>query len=423
MDEITNYIIIICRIIASAVSFLYIFRAIYVIIGLFKVKKYPKAKKLHKIGIVIAARNESAVIGKLLDSINRQSYPKNRFKTFVVADNCTDGGATASIARSGGSVCYERFDGEHRTKGYALEYLFKHIDEDYGIQSFDGYIVVDADNLLDAEYLSKMNDAFDSGEKIIVSYRMSKNFFDNWISFSYGVHWLTTIWAEHRARSVLGLATRIQGTGYMFSSELVKDGWHYTSLTEDREFAADAVLKGYKIGYCDDAVFYDEQPTSFKIAMRQRLRWSKGHLKVFASKGGKLLKNVFKSPFTKQSFINFDMFLITTPEALIYLFLDMITVIASALSPEYTALLTTWLINRAVSYLTKCLPAIYVLIRDYKRIPGKDPVKILPYVLMSPLFHIIGKVTLTAALFCRVEWKPIPHTVSVDVAEIDESRK
>lgn len=73
----------------------------------------------------------------------------------------------------------------------------------------------------------------------------------------------------------------------------MRDGWKYTSLTEDRALTADAVAQGYAITYNDAAEFYDEQPTSLKIALRQRLRWSKGHLLAFAETGPYLLLNVF----------------------------------------------------------------------------------------------------------------------------------
>ena len=211
--------------------------------------------------------------------------------TFVVADNCTDN--TAEIARSHGAVCYERFDNEHRTKGYALEFLLDRIEEDYGRMSFEGYFIFDADNLLNTDYISRMNDAFDSGEKIITSYRNTKNFDENWIASTYALHWIRSIRANHRARSVLHLATNIQGTGFLFTNEIVKNGWHYTSLTEDRALTADAVAQGYQITYQDKAMFYDEQPTSLKVALRQRTRWSKGHLQAFVESGPYLFINIF----------------------------------------------------------------------------------------------------------------------------------
>lgn len=270
---------------------MYCYWSVYSFIGLFMTRRFPKAKKNHKYAIMIAARNEAPVIGNLIDSINRQDYPRDMVTVFVVADNCTDN--TAEIARQHGAVCYERQDPDHRTKGFALQFLVENIRKDYGIESFEAFFIFDADNLLKKDYLTRMNEAFDSGEKIVTSYRNTKNFNDNWIAASYGIHWLRTVRNEHRARSVLNLATRIQGTGFMFASEIIKDGWNYTSFTEDRAFAADSVVNGYRISYCDAAEFYDEQPTSLKIAMRQRIRWGKGHLQAFVESGPKLFKHIF----------------------------------------------------------------------------------------------------------------------------------
>ena len=278
-------------VLGTILSIVVIHKAFYFVIGMFFTRKFKKAKKQHKYAIVIAARNEKYVIGNLIDSINKQDYPKDKLTIFVVADNCTDD--TAKIARKKGAICYERNDPDHRTKGYALQYLFKMIDKHYGIDSFEGYFVFDADNLLKRDYISKMNDAFDSGCKIITSYRNTKNFDENWIASTYALHWIRSIRTNHRARSVLHLATNIQGTGFLFSNEIVRDGWKYTSLTEDRALTADAVAQGYEITYQDEAEFYDEQPVNLKVALRQRLRWSKGHLQAFAESGPYLFINIF----------------------------------------------------------------------------------------------------------------------------------
>ena len=187
-------------IIGSILGFMFLYKNAYYIIGLFFTRKFKPAKNKHKYAILIAARNEKNVIGNLIDSINKQDYDMKLVTTFVVADNCTDN--TAEIARSHGAVCYERFDNEHRTKGYALEFLLDRIEEDYGRMSFEGYFIFDADNLLNTDYISRMNDAFDSGEKIITSYRNTKNFDENWIASTYALHWIRSIRANHRARSV-----------------------------------------------------------------------------------------------------------------------------------------------------------------------------------------------------------------------------
>ena len=457
------------------------YRIFYLIIGLFFTRKFKKAKKQHKYGIVIAARNEEMVIGNLIDSINKQDYPKDLLTIFVVADNCTDN--TAKIARKKGCICYERFDDVHKTKGYALEYLFDKIEEDYGRDSFEGFFVFDADNLLKKDYISKMNDAFDSGEKIITSYRNIKNIDENWITMSFAVHWLRSIRQYHRARSFLRLATNIQGTGYLFSSEVVKDGWHYVSLTEDRGLTADAVAQGYRISYQDAAEFYDEQTPKAKVAYNQKLRWSKGLLINFKESGFKLFRNIIlgkkyaKVKWSKQEkeenlfwrimvgikdrFIMFDTFMHLLPTNVINLFRWILVVlilkscycysmgiesveffsggtllaqilrhffsfkinISSGTSALWQVfLLGVWarLFYRIGAYIESIIVPWYILFLERKRIKKMPISKIFIYSLVWPIFDIVGRYKTYIAVFKKVGWTPVPHTSKITIDDLNK---
>lgn len=403
--------------------------SVYTILGIFATRKFPKAKRLHNIAIVVAARNEEAVIGNLLESIRRQDYPAHLLTTYVVADNCTDG--TADTARHHGAICYERNDPIRRTKGYALQFLFEQIQRDYGIAQHDAYILFDADNLLRSDFVTRMNEAFDAGEKIVTSYRNTKNFDDNWISASYGLHWLRTVRLEHRARSLFGLATRIQGTGFLFSNELVRDGWKYTSLTEDRAFSADAVVAGYTISYCHDAQFYDEQPTGLKIAMRQRIRWAKGHLQAFGESGWMLLKHVFTSHSVTTAFMSYDMFCIVAPRALYGIFLNIIQLLIALGTAIILFTPPNWLqlagyvmgIFGLGRYFANVAAAIYVFIAERKRIKPMSFWKKLWFCLTFPIFDIIGRISSLIAVFMKVEWKPIPHDSRITIEDLQKEKE
>lgn len=463
------------------ISIITIHKIFYFIIGMFFTRKFKPAKKKHKYGIVIAARNEKLVIGNLLDSINKQDYPKELITTFVVADNCTDD--TATIARNKGAICYERNDPDHRTKGYALEYLFDRIEEDYGRDTFEGYFVFDADNLLKSNYISKMNDAFDTGVKIITSYRNTKNFDENWIASTYALHWIRSIRTNHRARSVLHLATNIQGTGFLFANEIVRNGWHYTSLTEDRALTADAVAQGYEITYQDEAEFFDEQPVSLKVALRQRLRWSKGHLQAFVETGPYLFLNIFlgtryvKTKWNKENkksnskwknlvesirhrFASFDTLVQLTPISFINLckwlivmviiygcycyvngindlslfggstwlskLLRSINDIKLNYEPGIASLFISMLVAifvrilyRIGSYFKNMSLAVYLFIVEDARIKKFSFWKKILYVFTWPTFDIIGRYTTYIALFKKVEWKPIPHESKVTIDDLN----
>ena len=142
------------NIIGTVLAVMTLYKAVYWAIGFLFTRKFKPVKNNHKYGILIAARNEETVIGNLLDSINKQDYPKDLLTVFVVADNCTDN--TADIARKHGAKVYERQDPSRRTKGFALQFLFENIKKDYGIESFEGYFIFDADNLLNKNYITKM---------------------------------------------------------------------------------------------------------------------------------------------------------------------------------------------------------------------------------------------------------------------------
>lgn len=469
------------NIIGTVLSTMVVYRVIFTIIGLFWTRKFKPAKKKHKYAICIAARNEEMVIGNLLDSIKKQDYPNDLLTVFVVADNCTDN--TAQIARDNGAICYERFDSEHKTKGYALQYLFERIEEDYGRKSYEGYFIFDADNLLKRDYISKMNDAFDSGEKIITSYRNIKNIDENWITITFAVHWLRSIRFNHRARSVLRLATNIQGTGYLFSNEVVQDGWKYTSLTEDRGLTADAVAQGYRISYQDAAEFYDEQTPNYKVAYNQKLRWSKGLLINFKESGWKLFVNIIfgrkfakvkwskeekKHPWWKKIFIGikdrfimYDTFMHLLPTSVInicrWIFVTLIlrsfyaysyglqnvnlfsggTYLAKFLNhfldikvdilPGINAIWLTILVGvwarlfyRIGAYIEKIAVYYYVLFIERKRIKKIPLKKLFLYSLTWPIFDIVGRYTTYIALFKKVGWKPVPHTSKITIDDLDK---
>ena len=467
-----SYIMKIINSVWSFVNFLYKYRTVYKLTGLVATRKFKKAKVNHKYAILVAARNEETVIGNLVDSIRQQDYPAELVDIFVVADNCTD--KTAEIARDNGAFVYERFDDEHRTKGYALQFLVECIRKDYGIDAYEGYFIFDADNLLKKDYITRMNEAFDAGEKIVTSYRNTKNFDDNWISASYAIHWLRTIRNEHRARSLFRLATRIQGTGFLFAHEVIKDGWNYTSLTEDRAFCADAVANGYKISFNNAAEFYDEQPVDIKIAMRQRIRWAKGHLQAVAETGPKLLSHIFvthgmanknadaNTPEWKKlinnirlRFMSFDMLTVVFPRAfgsfvkrVLILLLRIITILGAGtfygvnyapefmrkifaffdFAPSETKLSAVfwiciftlgWTIS---SYVNGIITAAYIFIIEHKRIKKIKLYKKIWFCITFPIFDLINKLSTLIAVFSKVEWKPIPHNAAISISDLNAEK-
>lgn len=405
----------------------------YLIIGLFAPKKsYPATDKRYRYGIVVCARNEEMVIGNLIDSIHAQDYPSKYTEIFVVADNCTD--RTADICREKGCTVYERNDPAHARKGYAMKFLFEKLKLERGIESFDGYVVFDADNLLQPNFLTELNKAFDTGAGAVVGYRNTKNFDRNFISAGYGIHFMRSVVTYHRPRVWLNSSTHIAGTGFVIASRLLKDGWKYTCLTEDTQFTLNSIAAGEYIAFCEDAEFFDEQPYELRVMARQRIRWIKGRMYSFFTTLPGLIKGIFTNGF--RGFACYDMLCYAFPGSTYYAFRQLISpalkfiisrlwalaagsLAVSAASSNRGFMLALWLFiePKLRSYLRKFIKGALVVLRERPHIRCSGS-KLILYTLAFPWFDSVGPFLAVAALFSHSKWKPIKHDASITIEQL-----
>ncbi len=398
-----NFILFIVFTLCFAYQFFYMAVAL-----LCRPRRY-QAKNNHKFAVIISARNEQAVIGQLLDSINRQKYPRELVDVFVVADNCTD--KTAEVAAARGAYVFSRNDTRRIGKGYALNYIFRIIYSRFDDRKYEGYFVFDADNILDENYIASMNAVFDRGYRIITSYRNSKNYGDNWLSAASSLWFLREARYLNNARMILGTSCAISGTGFLISDEIIRrsGGWCHDLLTEDIEFTVDNIIRGETIGYCNDAILYDEQPVTMQQSARQRMRWAKGFYQVFANYGGKLFLSIFK----KRKFACFDMMMTIAPAMLCTLTLFLVDaaafIYAAAVGDPMLYDLLVVLLQAALGfYALFFLIGTVTVISEWPQIHCPAYKKIL-YLFTFPVFMFTYVPISIYALFAKVEWKPIVH--------------
>ncbi len=397
------------------------------IVGLFKRRTFPKTDQKLRYGIIIPARNEESVVTGLIESVRKCNYPQDKLDVFVIAHNCTD--RTAEVARAtGAAYVYEYNNPNECTMGYAFRYLFDRINEDYGTQNYDGFFLFNADNILDKHYFEKMNDAFVAcnRECVITSFRSSKNFGSNLMSSMYGLYFAYGCRFESRGRTALGCSTRVQGTGYVINSSLVKDGWKYVTLTEDWEFTADQLIQGNKIVFCDDAVFYDEQPTTIHVMWRQRVRWAKGHLLVCISRLKDLLHSIFtpqKKGGGKHKGSLYDISVNILPCCVISAAITLLQMALSLFGPLFGCSIRDAFMEwvrfglplAGISYVLSIIGSYLIYFLERKRIPEMPLwIKIVSPFLW-PIFLFISIPAEIVALFTKnVGWKPIPHSDTTD---------
>ncbi|NLJ40127.1 MAG: glycosyltransferase family 2 protein [Clostridiales bacterium] len=406
-------------IIALLFSLCFSYQLLYLVVPLFKKNKLKKGGRLHNYGVLIAARNEETVISQLIESIKKQSYPKELINIFVVADNCTDN--TASVAREAGATVWERFDKRNIGKGYALDFLLDRIGESYPENAFDGYFVFDADNLLDENYIWEMNQSFTEGNRIITSYRNSKNYGDNWISAGNSLWFLRESQYLSRSRMLLGTSCAVSGTGFLIHNQILKKygGWKFFLLTEDIEFSISNIIDGERIAYCESAMLYDEQPRKFSQSWTQRMRWAKGNLQVCQKYGVNLIKSIFKN----RSFASYDMAITIFPATILAALSSAINLFGMAygiVSKDSIVILISSIMESIMSaYLLFFVMGFITTITEWKKICSSAFKKIL-YLFTFPFFMFTYIPIAFAVLFKRVEWKPIKHKNSITLKEVRE---
>ncbi len=403
----------------------YAYQILYIIVGCVrKPKKYPDTEKRCRYAFMISARNEEDVIGQLCDSILNQNYPSELFDIYIVADNCID--KTADVAREHGAVVFERNNNKEIGKGYALDFLFKNVIKEKGDAYYDGYFIVDADNLLDKNYILEMNKAVNAGGRIVVCYRNSKNYSDNWLSAGSGLWFHRASRHLNNPRTILGVSCEVNGTGFFVHRDIInrQGGWIHHLLIEDIEFTVDNVLHGEKVIYCHEAMVYDEQPSKFSQSWWQRVRWTKGYLQVLKNYGLKLIAAFFKG----KGFSNFDMLMAISP-AMILTFAALVInalalIIAPFVAPEsFVGALISVGLTVGGAYLFFLIVGLITGIQEWKKI-GAGPMRKIWSFITFPAFMYTYLPIVAATLFSRkVEWKEIKHHSSDIIPEEEDNKE
>ncbi len=233
-----------------------------------------------KFAVIIAAHNESAVVGQLIENLHEQKYPAELYDIYVIADNCGDN--TAEVAEKAGAIVCERFDEQKKSKGFALEWMFEKLFEmEKSGKIYDAVAIFDADNLVHPNFLMEMNNRLCKGDRIIQGFLDAKNPYDSWVAGTFAIAFWLIDHVSHLAKTNIGLSAVLGGTGMCITLDVLKKyGWRATCLTEDMEFTMKSLTEGIKTTWAHDAIVYDEKPITFMQSWTQRKRWAQGQFDV-----------------------------------------------------------------------------------------------------------------------------------------------
>lgn len=382
--------------------------------GLRRPKPLPGPTRFRRFAILIAAHNEERVIRGIVESLELQDYPREKYDMFVVADRCSD--RTAEMAREAGATVFERALGTEGGKAPALRFLLGRIASLGGC--FDAVCVFDADNLASRNFLSTMNRHLDAGECCVQSYLDVKNPGDSWVTGSIAIGYWTTNRLWQAARYKLGLSAALGGTGFALDWATARRlAWCGGCLTEDLDLQMRLIREGTRVCWAHDARTYDEKPIRLAVSWRQRLRWMRGHTHV----ARRNLPALAWRALRRLDWVAFDAALYLLQPVRTVVAAGTLLAIASALAADLAPRPFFWVFGALLlpylGYLAhSCLGGLPLLGLALERIP-------LGYWRLYPAALFFGLTWIPAAFWGsltahRREWTHTVHTRALALPEL-----
>ncbi|HZU54220.1 MAG TPA: cellulose synthase family protein [Holophagaceae bacterium] len=242
--------------------------------------------------VQLAIFNEMNVVERLVDSVVRMDWPKDRLEIQVLDDSTDE---TMKVARA---VCEK-----YAALGFDIAHLhrtdrtgFKAGALAAGLKVAKGEVVAmfDADFIPTEDFLRKAVPHFADPKIAFVQ--------GCWAHLNRDFSLLTQVQAilldghfvfEHTARNRSNAFFNFSGTAGMWRVAAIADagGWEHDTITEDADLSYRAQLKGWRGVYLKDLVVPAELPVDVNAFKSQQHRWAKGNAQVIR----KLMKTIWKS--------------------------------------------------------------------------------------------------------------------------------
>lgn len=394
-------LILILTLLLKAASLWFLAVALF---ALRKPKRYAVCAPRTRFACLVAARNEEAVIGALVESLRAQDYPNALYDIYVIPNNCTDDTEAAALA-AGAKIfrCFERVSCKGDALHEAVAWLLP--------KGYDAFCVFDADNVADAQFLARMNDAICAGAQVCKGAMRVKNPYDSWLSGCYGLYFALFDIFFSRARMGCGLSSKLVGTGFAVRSTVLErlGGWNTETIAEDAEFSAQCASRGIRIHFVPAALTYDEAPNDFFVSLRQRRRWCSGIMDVAGRMDAPLVSALRGSAPLRA----LDALLIVNApflQALTLLPLTL-TILSSLVQGTAGTLALTGAVSLTLSALgLTALAALLALLGGYR------DRRIVRTIMGFPLFMAAWLPIQIVSLVSRTRsWQPIVHSRALSV--------
>ena len=225
--------------------------------------------------VLFPAYSEDRVIVGSVKKFLLQNYPQDKYHVAVISDHQQE---STERLLSDLPVTLLRPVFEKSSKAKALQYAISEVSGQY-----DYVVVLDADNIVETDFLHRLNILLKEGYKAVQCHRCAKNS-DSSVSVLDGVSEEINNTLFRKAHNLIALSSALIGSGMCFDYSWFSS--HVTKLTtagEDRELEVFLLREGIYIKYADNILVFDEKVSSADNFQRQRQRWMSAQVNCFLS--------------------------------------------------------------------------------------------------------------------------------------------
>ena len=256
---------------------------------------YSKAATFRRIAVLIPGYKEDDVIIDVAMEALKQDYSSELFDVVIIADSFRP---ETIIQLKELPIIVIEVKFEKSTKSKALNLAMIQLPDKYDIA-----VVLDADNIMASDFLSKINSAFEHNYLAVQGHRTAKNV-NTHLAILDAVSEEINNHIFRKGHRVLGFSSAIIGSGMAFKYDYFKN--LMLSVTAiggfDKEIELKMLKDRHKIEYLDDALVYDEKVQKADVFTNQRRRWLSAQLHYFKLDFG----SSFKAMITKGNIDYFD---------------------------------------------------------------------------------------------------------------------
>ena len=275
--------------------------------------------------VLFPAYSEDRVIVGSVKKFLFQNYPQDKYHVAVISDHQQE---STERLLSDLPVTLLRPVFDKSSKAKALQYAISEVSGQY-----DYVVVLDADNIVETDFLHRLNILLKEGYKAVQCHRCAKNS-DSSVSVLDGVSEEINNTLFRKAHNLIGLSSALIGSGMCFDYSWFSS--HVTKLTtagEDRELEVFLLREGIYIKYADDIHVFDEKVSSADNFQRQRQRWMSAQVNCFLS----MLRHLPEA-FVRLNvnYVDKTVQQMLVPRSMLLLFLLFMSLVMSAAAPWWS---------------------------------------------------------------------------------------